>query len=193
LLFVCVGATCFLAQYGTLTVLGAVGVYRPLANAVGFLLSAQLNFALSSRLTWRDRPAGTARALWVRLISYNGTALLSLAVNTGVFAVTYHRVGNLMAAALGVGCGMCVTYLVCDLLIFRDRRRRPAALRVTRWVRASHTPAHRAHARRSPISLAPANPVPTRPVSATGPAERDGTIRQAQGKHRIAASAWERS
>ncbi len=121
LLFVCVGATCFLAQYAALTAMVAAGTYRPLADALGFAISAQLNFALSARLTWRDRPTA-ARAPWARWASYNGIALISLAVNTAVFTVAYHRLGNLPAAALGVLAGMCVTYLVCDLLIFRDRR-----------------------------------------------------------------------
>jgi putative flippase GtrA len=135
LLFLCVGGACFLTQYGLLTAMTAGGVYRPLANALGFAASAQLNFALSARLTWRDRsangqrgtlggrsPRQARRAFWARLASYNGTALVSLAVNTGVFTIAYHRLGNLAAAALGVVCGMCVTYLVCDLVIFRDRR-----------------------------------------------------------------------
>ncbi len=121
LLFVCVGAVCFLTQYCALTALATFGVNRPLANALGFVLSAQLNFVLSSRLTWRDRRAGTTRTLWARLVGYNGTALISLAVNTAAFSLVYQRVGNLAGAAVGVICGMCVTYLVCDLLIFRDR------------------------------------------------------------------------
>ena len=129
LLFVAVGATCFLAQYGALTVMAAAGVNRPAANALGFVLSAQLNFILSSRLTWRDRNAGTAKTLLARLIAYNGTALISLAVNTAVFTLTYQRIGNLAGAAAGVICGMCVTYLVCDLFIFRDRPRHATSRR----------------------------------------------------------------
>jgi putative flippase GtrA len=121
ILFVSVGATCFLAQYCALTAMTAAGLYRPAANALGFVLSAQLNFALSSRLTWRDRRARTTQTLWARLAGYNGTALISLAVNTAVFTLIYHRTGNLAGAAIGVLCGMCFTYLVCDLLIFRDR------------------------------------------------------------------------
>ena len=124
LLFVAVGATCFLVQFAILSALSRAGVSRTLANALGFVVSAQLNFVLSARLTWRDRPAGAARTQAARLLSYNLTALLSLAVNTAVFALGYHRLGNLTAAALGVLCGMSVTYLVCDLLIFRSRRKR---------------------------------------------------------------------
>ena len=121
LLFVCVGATCFLTQYSALMVMAALGVNRLLANALGFVLSAQLNFVLSARLTWRDRPGRDARTRWARLLSYNATAALALAVNTGVFAIAYRHLGDLAGAALGVLCGTCVTYLVCDLVIFRAR------------------------------------------------------------------------
>jgi putative flippase GtrA len=124
LLFVGIGASCFLAQYGILTALSKAGVDRTLANALGFVLSAQLNFALSARLTWGDRPGTLARALWTRLASYNGTALIALGVNTLAFTLAYQRLGSLPAAGLGVVSGMCVTYLVCDRLIFRTR---PAA------------------------------------------------------------------
>ncbi len=136
------GAICFLTQYAALTAMTAAGTYRPVANALGFVISAQLNFALSARLTWRDRPTA-ARGLWARWVSYNGTALISLAVNTAVFTLTYHRLGNLPAAASGVLAGMCVTYLVCDLLIFRDSgkpRTDSGAHRAARPVPAARPP-----------------------------------------------------
>jgi putative flippase GtrA len=148
LLFLCVGVTCFLTQYAALTALAAAGTYRPLANALGFAISAQLNFVLSARLTWRDRPTAAARTLWARWASYNGTALISLAVNTAVFTAAYHRIGNLPAAVLGVLCGMCVTYLVCDLLIFRDRSRPQTASRSRR------RPLHAESAAPAPVALA---------------------------------------
>lgn len=142
-LFVCVGVSCFLVQFGVLTALARAGVDRSLANTVGFAVSAQLNFALSSRLTWRDRSAENARTVWMRLASYNGTALLSLAVDAWVFTITYHRIGNLLAAGFGVACGMCVTYLVCDLFIFRDRRRHAHAGWSARQPLSSYAPGHR--------------------------------------------------
>ena len=142
-LFVCVGTCCFLVQFGILTALASAGVNRPVANAAGFIVSAQLNFLLSSRLTWRDRPASTTRTAWARLASYNATALLSLAVNTAVFTITYRHFGDLPASGFGVVCGMCVTYLVCDLLIFRNRRKPASEGQSARRVRARYTPAHR--------------------------------------------------
>jgi putative flippase GtrA len=137
-LFVFVGATCFLAQYCTLTALTTIGVNRPLANAIGFALSAQLNFVLSSRLTWRDRRARSVQKLGTRLACYNTTALISLAVNTAAFSLLYQHVGNLTAAAGGVISGMCVTYLVCDLLIFRERSKHATAGRPS-FYRASRS------------------------------------------------------
>jgi putative flippase GtrA len=169
LLFVCVGATCFLAQYGALTAMSAAGASRPLANALGFVLSAQLNFALSARYTWRDRPGRGGRIRLARLLSYNATALLALTVNTVAFTVTYHRLGNLGAAAFGVLCGMCVTYLVCDRLIFRGRGRR------TRAAARHAQPAH-------PALPRPTLPRPTLP--------RPG--RAVPGRHR-SDTAWEQS
>ncbi len=162
LLFLCVGATCFLTQYAALTAMAAAGTYRPLANALGFAISAQLNFALSARLTWRDRPTAAARTLWARWASYNGTALISLAVNTAVFTAAYHRIGNLPAAALGVLCGMCVTYLVCDMLIFRDRSTPQVASRSHRRLR------HAESAAQAPVAIAwdrPAAPPRDRPAA----------------------------
>jgi putative flippase GtrA len=123
LLFLGVGGSCFAVQYGLLTLLATGGLYRPLANALGFLTSAQLNFLLSSRLTWSDRHAVVSRTVWARLASYNATALISLAINTVVFQLAYQRLGNLAAAAAGVVAGLCVTYAVCDRVIFRKRAR----------------------------------------------------------------------
>jgi len=183
LLFLCVGATCFLTQYAALTALATVGTYRPLANALGFAISAQLNFVLSARLTWRDRPTAAARTLWARWASYNGTALISLAVNTAVFTAAYHRIGNLPAAALGVLCGMCVTYLVCDMLIFRDRSRPQTARR------ARHRPLHAGSAVPAPVAVAGDRP-------AVPPQERPGVPPWEQARvpswEQAAVASWDR-
>lgn len=119
--FVAVGVVCFLVQLGLLAALTASGVYEPVANAIGFLASAQLNFVLSSAFTWGDRADRTDRTM-SRLAGYNATALLSLAVNSLAFTLAYHLTGTVIAAALGVLSGMGCTYLICDLVIFRRRR-----------------------------------------------------------------------
>jgi putative flippase GtrA len=164
-LFICVGATCFLAQVATLTALSALGVSRPLGNALGFVISAQLNFVLSAKLTWRDRPGRATGTGWARWLSYNVTAAVSLAVNTAVFTVAYHQIGNIPAAALGVLCGMCVTYLVCDLMIFRER------------------PKH-VHAARRPAARPQQLTAGAQPVTGTPPTA---------GPHRLSTAAWEQT
>ena len=119
LIFAAVGATCFLSQFVLLSTMVRLGIYRPAANAVSFVISAQFNFLLSSRLTWRDRPAVSRRGTGNRWLAYNATALASLGCNTGIFVVTYRTIGTTPAAALGVVTGTCLVYLVCNLLVFR--------------------------------------------------------------------------
>jgi putative flippase GtrA len=124
-IFAAVGATCFCLQIALLTVAVHLGADRPIANAIGFAFSAQLNFLLSSRVTWRDRPVSGRRDMGSRWLAYNGTALISLGVNTTVFTLSYHEIGTTPAAALGVLIGTVVVYLTCNLLIFRGTRQVP--------------------------------------------------------------------
>jgi putative flippase GtrA len=90
-----------------------------IANAIGFVLSAQLNFVLSSTVTWGDRPAVTRRRLVGRWASYQMTTLLALTVNVMVFAVAMPVTGSLLAAFAGVAIGTVVTFAVNHFLVFR--------------------------------------------------------------------------
>jgi putative flippase GtrA len=120
--FLAVGAFCFAVQLALLTLVTRLGADKPVANAIGFALSAQLNFLLSSRLTWRDRKAAGRRDAGVRWLAYNTTALLSLACNTVVFTLTYKDIGAWAAALLGVLAGTAIVFLTCNFVIFRMRR-----------------------------------------------------------------------
>jgi putative flippase GtrA len=124
-IFAAVGATCFGVQLALLTAVVHLGASRPLANAIGFAISAQVNFLLSSKVTWRDRSASGWRDTGARWLGYNGTALVSLGVNTAVFTVCYHEIGTTLAAAAGVVIGTVVVYLTCNLVIFRGARQAP--------------------------------------------------------------------
>jgi putative flippase GtrA len=124
LIFVCVGALCFSLQYMLLLLLARTGLAQPLADGVGFLTSAQLNFALSSRYTWGDRRSAGSPRRRIRWASFNLSVLLGLALNTGVFALTYRAIGTLPASALGVLTGAGCNYLLCDVLVFRRPARR---------------------------------------------------------------------
>ena len=125
-IFAAVGATCFGVQLVMLTALVHLGVNRPAANAIGFAISAQVNFLLSSKVTWRDRTVSGWRDRGARWVAYNGTALLSLGINTAVFTLAYHSIGTTPASAFGVLIGTVVVYLTCNLLIFRGARQAPA-------------------------------------------------------------------
>jgi putative flippase GtrA len=120
--FVAVGGTCFLVQFLLLTGLDHLGVYRPLANGISFAVSAQLNFALSSVVTWGDRPAGSRSQTGARWLAYNGTALVALACDSAVFVAIYHAVGTDAAAVLAVVASTCLVFVICNYVIFRPAR-----------------------------------------------------------------------
>ena len=65
------------------------------------------------------------RDVGARWLGYNGTALVSLGVNTAVFTVCYRTIGTTLAAAAGVVIGTGVIYLTCNLVIFRGARQAP--------------------------------------------------------------------
>lgn len=121
--FSTVGSICFAIQAGILLALREAGAPDTLANAVGFLASAQVNFLLSTRFTWSDRrpprPSPRPAARWA---AFQTTVALGLACNTGVFALASRFTGPVAAAAAGVGLGALLTFLVSDHLIFRRRR-----------------------------------------------------------------------
>jgi putative flippase GtrA len=125
--YVAVGVTSFTVQFVLLAILVRLSVYRPVANGVAFALSAQVNFVLSSRFTWGDRPAGGWRGIAVRWAAYNSLALVSLGCDTAIFVLTYRVIGTAPAAVLGVAVVTCMVYLVCNTLIFAGRGRRTRA------------------------------------------------------------------
>lgn len=128
--FAAVGLACFGFQYALLRALVAVGVPRPVGNGLGFALSAQANFVLSSTFTWSNRWGDSGHSETQlrrnqlsngsRWVSYNAVAVMALVVNVVVFTSTYGTVGALLASAGGVVAGALVTYLVCDRIVFSD-------------------------------------------------------------------------
>ncbi|GAA2292201.1 hypothetical protein GCM10009853_055040 [Glycomyces scopariae] len=117
-----VGLTCFAIQAGILLALGRTGVPGPIANATGFLASAQVNFLLSTYVTWSDRRLPRAEPWARRWLSFQATVAVSLACNTGVYALASGFLPPVAAAAAGVCAGALLTYLASDHLVFRRRR-----------------------------------------------------------------------
>lgn len=132
--FLLVGTLCFGLQYIAMRFLVLVGLSWRAASVVGFATSAQVNFILSNAITWGERRrSGTP--LWTRWLSYGATALLGLAVNTAVFSATYRPIGSLPATASGVVAAALVTYLLCNIVVFRavgPARRADAPVPVTK-------------------------------------------------------------
>lgn len=118
--FATTGAACGALQILLLHLLTTVGWYPVIANAAALLLSAQLNFVLSSTFTWRDRRDGGfalgrfARRWAVFHGSVTGTGLLNLAV----FSALSLAVPSLIAAAAGIGAASLANYLLNDRLVF---------------------------------------------------------------------------
>ena len=119
--FAAVGIVCFSVQFLVLKLLIAAGTPAAAADAVGFALSAQLNFTLSTFFTWGDRQGTLTRSLGALWLSFNASILLTLAINTGVFQLC-RPLGDLPASALGVLVGSVGNYALCDILVFRGRR-----------------------------------------------------------------------
>jgi putative flippase GtrA len=143
-----VAGSCTLLQLLLLAGLVHLGLDQVIANGIGFALSAQLNFVLSARLTWRDRQPRHAaqarsatrarvRAWGPRWASFNVIAVAALAVNELVFALATHGGAPLIAASLlGIVTGAAVTFTANHLVTFR---RSPAER--TAAIGAEHRPA----------------------------------------------------
>lgn len=88
-----------------------------LANVVGILVSIQVNFLLSARVIWPDRPIhGRWRQSWV---AFHGAMLSTTLLNLAVFALASLVVPRLIAAMAGIAVGATINYLVGDRLVFR--------------------------------------------------------------------------
>lgn len=98
-----------------------------LANIVAFLVSAQLNFAVSNAVTWRDRRhSGSLLRRWAL---FHASIAVMAVLNMLVFAATRDLVPALAASALGIAAGAGGNYLAGDRLIFRQPA--PATVKVT--------------------------------------------------------------
>lgn len=119
--FGAVGTVCALFQLVVLSALVHLQLELHLANTLAFIISTQLNFTLSSLITWRDRRA-PSHSLVIgarRLAGYNVLALGSLLINQVVFALSLHFVSYLLAGLSGILAGMFLTYAISGRLLFR--------------------------------------------------------------------------
>jgi putative flippase GtrA len=116
-----VGVTCGIAQLTCLTLLIHVGLGHGPANFAALLGSVQLNFALSTRIIWPDRPITTrkTRRLTQRFLGFNVASLGTLLINEGVFILADRFMLYLLAALCGIAVAAPLNYLIGHYLIFR--------------------------------------------------------------------------
>ena len=119
--FGAVGSVCALFQLVVLSALVHLQLELHLANTLAFIVSTQLNFVLSSLITWRDRRV-LSRSLVTgarRLAGYNVLALGSLLINQIAFALALHVTSYLLAGFCGILAGMLLTYAISGRILFR--------------------------------------------------------------------------
>lgn len=128
--FVIVGGICGMVQLALLGLFIRSGAPAIPANVAAFLLSAQVNFALSSFFTWHDRTDATATGGLVRRwLRFHGSIAGGALVNQVVFLIARSAAPDLAAAALGIGAAAIANFLLQDRFVFRRRTPAPAAAR----------------------------------------------------------------
>lgn len=115
--FAITGATAGATQLALLAVLTHYGWAGLTANVAAFLVAAQINFALSSRFTWRDRREG--RGLRRRWLTFHVSILGMACLNMLVFAIARPYLPDLLASAAGILAAASGNYLIGDRLVFR--------------------------------------------------------------------------
>ncbi|HLJ66829.1 MAG TPA: GtrA family protein [Chloroflexota bacterium] len=93
-----------------------------LANAVAFLLAAQVNFALSVTVTWRDRRGADSRpgTVFRRWLLFHGSIAFMALVNMLVFTLARAVLPTLPASLAGSAAGAAGNYISGDRFVFRD-------------------------------------------------------------------------
>lgn len=127
--FVLVGGVCGALQLGLLALFLRWDLAPVAANVAAFLVSAQLNFALSARFTWHDRAATKRPAFGLlhRWLAFHGSIAGTAVLNQIVFILGHAVVADLVAAGVGIGVAAIVNFVVQDQLVFRGRRGRADA------------------------------------------------------------------
>jgi putative flippase GtrA len=115
-----VGGACGMLQLALLAGLLRVGMLPPAGNVVAYLVSAQLNFVLSSVFIWPDR--GLDASLWRskagRWVSFHGSIGAGFLLSQAIFLVARMGLPNLAAAALGLGCSGIASFVMQDRFTF---------------------------------------------------------------------------
>ena len=116
--FALIGASAAAIQLALLALLTRHGWQQDLADALAFLLAAQVNFACNNLFTWRGR--GRDRPLWRRWLLFHGSILGTAALNLLVFDLARRAIPVLPASALGIAVAAVGNFLIGDRLVFAE-------------------------------------------------------------------------
>jgi putative flippase GtrA/4-amino-4-deoxy-L-arabinose transferase-like glycosyltransferase len=125
-----IGSICFGIQVAVMVPLLRLGVTEAQANAVGFGLSAQCNYALSRSWTFRDRlgPAARSSPFFRQIGAFNLIVLIGLVVNSAMFkGVRAVEVPIQFAVVVAILASSTVVFLANYFGVFRGGRSRHAA------------------------------------------------------------------
>ena len=121
--FAFVGVFAGLVQLSVFSLLLLRGVNPILGNALAFLGSVQLNFLLSSLITWRDRGVPPDwMEVPLRWAKFHAVCAVGAAVNfTTFFIIARGPLPALVASGAGILAGAVINYAVNDRVVFRSR------------------------------------------------------------------------
>lgn len=96
------------------------------ANGIGFVVSAQLNFTLSYVFTWRDSKRQTGWRLVATWSKYCILAVAAAFINAAAFVAIYATLPSPteLIVILATVASTCCTFLFNHFLVFRSERRR---------------------------------------------------------------------
>jgi putative flippase GtrA len=127
--FAAVGGASGVVQLTLLALLTRAGWSPLLANLVGFILSAQLNFSMSYLITWSDRVGLYTRQQVVgRWARFHASIVGAAALNMLVFALARIAIPDLAAGVVGIGVAALANFLAGDRFVFSKVTVSPATL-----------------------------------------------------------------
>lgn len=115
--FIGVGLICLFVQWCIIQVaLPHLHIFR--AGIVAFIVSAQLNFVLSSSITWRDRAMRRPKAgQWMQ---FNAIVLLVSGLNAGcIWLFTAMSIWQWPALIIANLVSTCITFVLNHFIVFR--------------------------------------------------------------------------
>lgn len=122
--FAVVGGTCLLLQVVVFKIIRLFGTPSLLADPVAFLIAAQCNYWLSSRLTWADSTLRPGERRFMRWCRFMGVVILAAVINTLAFDAASQFVKPVLSVVIA-GCISAVsTFLINNYFVFRSFPRR---------------------------------------------------------------------